>query len=72
MSFEWEPIDTAPKDGTVILLKDNEGAGKIWAAAWRHSNSRFVLFDRHGEPNWFVGNRDLSWCPMPRFEGGGS
>ncbi len=66
---EWQPIETAPKDGsTVILLLSDDAACECpFAAYWTH-RSRF------GEPGWVGSLSGYScddseipthWIPIP-------
>ena len=60
LSRNWQPIETAPKDGTHILLSD--GSDIVVVGEW---------YDRSGTPCWTVswdGNEfdDASfWMPLP-------
>lgn len=49
MTMAWQPIETAPRDGTVILLRGKdggaaEGSWTIWAGAHK---------ERDKDPNWY-------------------
>lgn len=73
MSGEWQPIDTAPKDGTAIDLFDKWGGrwtGAHWtppsdiiSAHWTrfsHGRGRVPVFHRR-EPREFT-----HWMPIPK------
>ena len=58
---EWQPIETAPKDGRLVLIRT--AAGDEWAgtftAHWsRHSNGWFYS-DHRTHP------RPTHWMPLP-------
>ena len=54
-SVTWKPIDTAPKDGTVILVKDGVGG----------AHSAFFTTYR-GKTDWFTSN-DYGWLPSAKM-----
>ena len=35
--MNWQPIETAPKDGTEVFLYFPGGGRKIWSGYWKHS-----------------------------------
>ena len=56
----WQPIETAPKDGTEIIARDDDGAvyGAAWDAeseAWRAICGQPVVYAP--EPS--------KWMPLP-------
>jgi hypothetical protein len=56
--IEWQPIETAPKDGTVVLLWDGE-----YVTQGTHFGGMWLP---HGEcdfagPNWLP----THWMPLP-------
>lgn len=62
---EWQPIDSAPRDGTYVLLVSSGGA--VWQGYWRKSDeapyghagwTRFNSCDIQWQPN--------HWMPMPK------
>lgn len=62
---EWQPIDTAPKDGTEILIwyKDWLGEkGLIVSAHWHAPEGR--EFDHTWEHSLGFGDADM-WMPLP-------
>jgi hypothetical protein len=56
MMSEWQPIETAPKDGTWYLTWGPSG----------HSLARYL--DCMSDPDmagWFEGDNDTHWMPLP-------
>jgi len=69
--MEWQPIDTAPKDGRVIILANFEeaciitGAPHVWAAYFSDADAE--------DPWWGVSHAGANnngdpthWIPLPR------
>lgn len=54
----WQPISTAPKDGTEILIfaEDEETTGNVLVSRWRNDTI----------PNGWAGSeRPSHWLPLP-------
>lgn len=52
----WQPIDTAPKDGSRLLLLCEENAGCKIVEGW------WSVFSLNVEPNW------MPWCGSSRIK----
>lgn len=65
----WLPIDSAPKDGTVVELTWMEGshAQEIWPMQWGHIQKNGLFPDRVGM--WIVPDGSITWNDDER--GGG-
>lgn len=65
--MDWQPIETAPTDGTMILLSDGKhfAAGKWehkwWAAFGCSAWDRNTSIDSHDGP---VLEKPTHWAPM--------
>ncbi|WP_424441089.1 DUF551 domain-containing protein [Parvibaculum sp.] len=59
MKPEWQPIETAPKDGTKILLTGPHDANGRYMEVCGYWKDRFPVtwMDGHGEPT--------HWMPLP-------
>lgn len=72
----WRPIDTAPKDGTPILLWDERGAA---IGRWNHSVTTVNGEVRSDYAFWKAPGRGLLmsdftpeyWMPLPEAPGAG-
>lgn len=68
---EWKPIETAPKDGTTLILRGHDGspyAPCIWSAAGEISENGFWLWWQN-EPEWLTEIQDpTGWLPTPPKE----
>lgn len=70
--MEWQPIETAPKDGTQVLLCD--GMWGPWVGWWgthdgAPDNWWFVDLALPKTPDnlnsWVVGHGPTHWMPLP-------
>jgi len=68
----WQPIETAPKDGTVILLlSDGVDPGFFYLGEW-HFWDGTVVQDEHGNDagylnSWLTGYGPTHWLPLPEL-----
>lgn len=59
---EWQPIETAPRDGKIIILTD----GFCTYAAWSDGDSKtWDIADDFGEPNGIEEKYVTGWMPLP-------
>lgn len=59
----WQPIETAPRDGTVVeitALEDDGTPFEIWPASWGHIQ-RNELFAPGVIGMWIVTAMDMTW-----------
>lgn len=58
--MSWQPIESAPKDGTRVLLvvtmRDFSGISHIHVGSWSRNN---------GEWRWPVMYQPTHWMPLP-------
>lgn len=60
----WQPIETAPKDGSLVLLCSTGGA--VWCGHWLDSDQH-----PYGRPGWTrfncvdIGWEPENWMPLP-------
>ncbi len=60
MEWHWQPIKTAPKDGTRILIRASYGIGVMYGR-WRERHGRFAFAECCGR------NVDPThWMPLPK------
>ena len=70
---EWQPIETAPKDGTYILLTNPESGGS-WVGHYQEFSSGGLRFDPPWHsmmlncdhlPKKWASRRPTHWMPLP-------
>jgi hypothetical protein len=59
MSDQWQPIETAPKDGKPILGFSTEGASRV---CW-HRNGSWIFFRNHKGDEWAF--HPTHWMSLP-------
>lgn len=59
---EWQPIETAPKDGTDILLCDVRAQNIIMVAGWHYDDGGFPWHTQDGQYNK---DAFTHWMPLP-------
>lgn len=57
---EWRPIETAPKDGTLILLYPMNGDGMISTGRWCEEYQNWPA-----GRGWFEQGEVSHWMPLP-------
>jgi len=60
----WQPIETAPKDGTKILVHQ---AGDTYITAWIE-DVYTAQGGKGGPSGWFSGRYDDNWGDRPSFD----
>jgi hypothetical protein len=57
-ALEWQPIETAPKDGTIVLLVIDHGkwGEKVWTGLW--DDGWMVIYGK-------ARNAPTHWMPLP-------
>ena len=63
MSSKWQPIETAPKDGSLILITD----GHCSYAAWYEGQCQYewAIADDNGDDNAIGEMYVTHWMPLP-------
>jgi len=56
----WQPIETAPKDGTSILIATNADADGVVIARWFKYNGLAAFRDGDADPH-----SPTHWMPLP-------
>ena len=72
MSGSWQPIETAPKDGTSILIATVEPWGNMFVAQWEtrksHDDADFSYWyidNGRGDLTLVRGGEVTHWMPRP-------
>lgn len=66
---EWKTMETAPKDGTELLVTD--GRHNFAVVRWYQSSdvvdvAGWYISDWHNDPIWLRGNPYMThWMPLP-------
>lgn len=64
--LEWQPIETAPKDGTVILCNER---GRVYTAFWGVKTPAEYYYNQTSKtPQWLSHNfpqEPTYWMPLP-------
>ncbi len=65
--MKWQPIETAPKDGTVVILADDSS---VYPQGWWRMRKGWVFLDTNVEGpdytnGWVKGYGPTHWMPLP-------
>lgn len=61
---DWQPIETAPKDGTEVLVYEPLLGGEINFASWRVSDA-YTSGGTWQTRQWLYTARPTHWMPIP-------
>jgi hypothetical protein len=63
---DWQSIDTAPKDGSLILVASKRVYPCVHPARWRGTDADAVSF-HHWDAwqHWFIDDDLIGWQPLP-------
>jgi len=62
-AIEWQPIETAPKDGTEFLARNNNQGGVKTLISW---NKIHGYWQSKGKP--ILSMQDTHWIKIPDYE----
>lgn len=67
MKMEWQPIETAPRDGTHILVATEGTIGLVWWEDYAVELYDGVGWRDHGDMGWggMIGAEPTHWMPLP-------
>lgn len=61
-AFEWQPIETAPQDGTFVLVWNSHGVNEVYfdedEDCWCHDIDSGAIFTLRG-------SHPTEWMPLP-------
>ncbi len=63
---EWQPVETAPRDGSMILIAVKRVYPSVHPARWRGTDADAISF-RHWDSwqHWFSDADLIGWMPLP-------
>jgi hypothetical protein len=66
---EWQPIATAPKDGTEIILTDGDSvASGYWGPTYFGSDYAWIVWSHRSEHQPVALDEDPThWMPLPEL-----
>lgn len=64
MNNEWQPIETAPRDGSYLWL--HESNGTTWRGRWLYEKWTFGVTSNDHEFCVFVNLNPTHWMPLPK------
>lgn len=68
LASAWQPIESAPKDGTPVLVAWRDGRGP--SIMWRNASGLYPAFrdgsaDSYGTPHQYGEEYFTHWMPLP-------
>jgi len=70
LASNWQPIETAPKDGTIILIYEPpyldfpDAVGVMYTVVWGASFGYHTWAEANGE-TYMTFDRSTHWMPLP-------
>lgn len=63
--MEWQPIETAPKDGTDFLLYEGDTTRKQWRGSWFAESWVCSASSDDHTVAWMMRIKPTHWMPLP-------